>query len=81
MPTVLREGPYRFYFFSHEPNERPHVHVSREHFVAKFWIDPVSLAANHGFADHELRRIERMVRTHRDELIRVWQEWFDEQSG
>ena len=27
MPTVLRSGPYRVYFFSHDPNEPPHVHV------------------------------------------------------
>ena len=29
MPTVLRIASYRFYFFSHEPNESPHVHVDR----------------------------------------------------
>jgi hypothetical protein len=23
MPTILRNGPYRVYFYSHEPNERP----------------------------------------------------------
>ena len=27
MPTVLRIAGYRFYFYSHEPNEPPHVHV------------------------------------------------------
>lgn len=25
MPKVLTTGPYRFYFYSHEPQERPHV--------------------------------------------------------
>jgi Domain of unknown function (DUF4160) len=30
MPTVLRAGPYRFYFYSHEPNEPPHIHVDRD---------------------------------------------------
>ena len=34
-PTVLREGPYRFYFYSHEPNEAPHVHVDRDDQSAK----------------------------------------------
>ncbi|MGD1216152.1 MAG: DUF4160 domain-containing protein [Terriglobales bacterium] len=29
MPTVLRSGPYRFCFYSHEPNEPPHIHVDR----------------------------------------------------
>jgi len=36
MPTVLRSGPYRFYFYSHEPNEPPHVHVDRDDQSAKF---------------------------------------------
>ena len=40
MPTVLRSGPYRFYFYSHEPNEPPHIHVDRDDLSAKFWLDP-----------------------------------------
>ena len=27
MPTVLRIGPYRFYFYSLDPNEPPHIHI------------------------------------------------------
>jgi len=44
MPTVLRSGPYRFYFYSHEPNEPPHIHVDRDDLSAKFWLNPVQLA-------------------------------------
>ena len=43
-PTVLREGLYRFYFCSHEPNEPPHVHVDRDDRSAKLWLEPVTLA-------------------------------------
>jgi Domain of unknown function (DUF4160) len=35
MPTVLRSGSYRFYFYSHEANEPPHVHVDRDDLSAK----------------------------------------------
>jgi Domain of unknown function (DUF4160) len=38
MPTVLRNGAYRFYFYSHEPNEPPHIHVDRDRLSAKFWL-------------------------------------------
>jgi Domain of unknown function (DUF4160) len=55
MPTVLRSGPYRFYFYSHEPNEPPHIHVDRDDLSAKFWLGPVQLAGNFGFRAHELR--------------------------
>jgi hypothetical protein len=49
MPTVLRTGPYRFFFYSHEPGEPPHVHVDRDNQSAKFWLEPVELARNLGF--------------------------------
>lgn len=72
MPTVLRTGPYRLYFHSHEPNEPPHVHVDRDDQSAKFWINPVTLAWNFGFAAHELNRIEGIVREHQKQLLEAW---------
>ncbi|MBC8868690.1 MAG: DUF4160 domain-containing protein [Planctomycetes bacterium] len=81
MPTVLRSGPYRLYFYSHEPNEPPHVHVDHDAASAKFWLDPVSLAHNLGFSGHELRRIERIVRDNQHELLEAWNGWFGNQAG
>ncbi|MGB6042494.1 MAG: DUF4160 domain-containing protein [Pirellulales bacterium] len=72
MPTVLRSGPYRFYFYSHEPNEPPHVHVDRDDDSAKFWLQPISLARNLGFRGHELREIERIISDHQQELLEAW---------
>ena len=69
MPTVLRIGPYRFHFYSREGNEPPHIHVEREDLEAKFWLRPVSLAANYGFRQAELRDIERLVEEHCQTLI------------
>ncbi len=69
MPTVLRIGPYRFHFYSREPDEPPHIHVERDDLEAKFWLKPVSLAANHGFNTAELRDIERLVEEHCQKLI------------
>ncbi len=76
MPTVLRSGPYRVYFYSHEPNEPPHVHVDRDDQSAKFWLEPVALARNLGFSARELRRIENIVHDHRDHLLRAWNDFF-----
>jgi hypothetical protein len=76
MPTVLRTGPYRFYFFSHEPNEPPHIHVDREDLSAKFWLEPVLLAANFGFRAVELSKIESLVEEHRIEFLEAWHGYF-----
>ncbi len=72
MPTILRDGPYRFYFHSHEPNEPPHVHVDRDDFSAKFWLSPVVLARNLGFKAHELRDIERIVAARQGTFLEAW---------
>jgi len=61
MPTVLRIGPYRIYFYSHEPNEPPHVHIDHDDQSCKFWLKSVALARNLGFNDRELRNIEAII--------------------
>ncbi len=72
MPTILRAGPYRVYFHSHEPNEPPHVHVDRDEQSAKFWLNPVALARNLGFSPVELRRIQRMLKENEAILLEKW---------
>jgi hypothetical protein len=76
MPTVLRTGPYRFFFYSHEPNEPPHVHVDRDDLSAKFWLQPVSLARNFGFSPKELRQVQRLVIEHQQQLLEAWHGYF-----
>lgn len=77
MPTVFRSGPYRFYFYSHEPHEPPHIHIDRDDCSAKFWLDPVQLAANFGFRAHELREVQSIVYDFRHRLLEAWHEFFD----
>lgn len=77
MPTVFQVGRYRFLFFSNENNEPPHIHVKAESDQAKFWLDPVRLAANYGFKAHDLNEIERIVRERQSELLEAWHEHLD----
>ena len=72
MPTILREGPYRFYFVSGDRNEPLHMHVRRDKNVAKFWLDPVRLASGGGFSAVELRRVERVRINSRTKLVEGW---------
>ncbi|MDX1965293.1 MAG: DUF4160 domain-containing protein [Pirellulales bacterium] len=76
MPTILRIGPYRFYFHSHEPNEPPHVHIDRDDLSAKFGLEPVGLARNLGFKPSELRRIQKLVMQHQPEIVEAWHGYF-----
>ena len=76
MPTVLRFEGYRFYFYSHEPNEPPHVHIDKGGSSAKVWLDPVGLARNLGFRAKEISAMLAIVRTHRAQLIEAWNGYF-----
>jgi len=76
MPTVLRLGPYRLYFYSHEPNEPPHVHIDRDNLSAKFWLEPAVLARNFGFGARELRKLQSLVEEHQTELLEAWDGYF-----
>ena len=76
MPAILRIGAYRFYFYSHEPNEPPHIHIDRDSLTAKFWLQSVSLAQNIGFPAKELRKLQSMVIEHQTQLLEAWYEYF-----
>ena len=76
MPTVLRVGPYRFFFYSSDRAEPMHVHVEGGDGSAKFWLAPVRLHASRGFARHELSRLQRLVVEHREHLVRAWHAYF-----
>jgi hypothetical protein len=74
MPTVLRIGRYRFYFFSNEGEEPPHIHVKAAENECKFWLNPVELEVNYGFNSRELGEIQDHVKTNRELLLEAWHE-------
>ena len=76
MPTVLRIDGCRFYFYSHEPNEPPHVHIDRGGASLKVWLDPVALAKNAGFRRSGINGILMLVAEHRLLLLEAWHEYF-----
>ena len=81
MPTVLRLDAYRFYFFSHEPNEPPHVHVDRNEASLKAWLAPIELARNRGFRPREINAILALVEEHREALLEAWHDYFGTGGG
>ena len=76
MPTVLRVGPYRFFFYSGDGLEPSHIHAERDESVAKFWLHPVRLARSGGFGRAEVRSIGRLVGEHQAELLEAWNDYF-----
>ena len=75
-PTIFREGPYRFFFFSRE-EDRVHVHVVSPDGEAKFWLEPtVSLATSDGFQPRQLERLQRTIEERSHEIRQAWKRHF-----
>jgi hypothetical protein len=76
MPTVLRTGSYRFFFYAGDRDEPPHVHVERGDNLAKFWLDPVRLQRSGGFSRKEINSINRLVEENTEFLLGKWNDFF-----
>jgi hypothetical protein len=74
VPTVFRVSGHRFFFFSKDLDEPPHVHVETGENYAKFWLNPVALADSAGYDARELRQIRRIVESMRCMFLEKWYE-------
>jgi hypothetical protein len=61
MPTVLRSGPYRFFFYAGDRHEPPHVDLEHDAGKAKFWLEPVTFQSSSGFSRAEIHVIQRLI--------------------
>ena len=76
MPTVLKIGPYRFFFYSSDRGEPFHVHVEHGDNIAKIWLDPLRLQNSGGFNRSEINRILMIINEHQSELLEAWNDFF-----
>lgn len=76
MPTILHYKGYRFFFFSREGHEPPHVHVEKAHAYAKFWLTPVSLSRTRYFRSHELTELRGIIEANVQMFLERWHEHF-----
>ncbi|MYD36951.1 MAG: DUF4160 domain-containing protein [Dehalococcoidia bacterium] len=76
MPTIHREGPYRFHFYVSDWQEPPHVHVERDNLEAKFWLSPISLQSAGGFRPVEVNRIRRIIEQRVEDFLGEWHDRF-----
>ena len=78
MPTILRKGPYRFFFYAGDREEPFHIHVEHDDNTAKFWLDPVRIQYSHGFNSTEIRHIQKLINDNQKHLIGKWNEYFND---
>lgn len=76
MPTVLRVGSYRFFFYSADGFEPPHVHIARDRAKAKFWLEPTAFASASGYTARDLLDIQNLIVAHQSLLLKAWNDYF-----
>jgi len=80
MPTVLRSGALRFFFYSLENGEPAHIHIESGDATAKYWLDPVELARSRGFRAKDLTRLRATIIEHRHAFLEAWDAHFGKSS-
>ena len=77
MPTILRIKGFRFFFYSNENDEPPHIHIENAENTAKFWLVPIELADSYGFSGKEINTIRKLVTEHQQTFLNAWNEYFN----
>lgn len=77
-PEVLREGPFRFFFWSGDRGHPPHIHVRRDDKTARFSLEPVQPESSGRMTAKEIGQIQKIITRNRDTMLRAWYETFRE---
>ncbi len=76
MPTILLILGWRFFFYSNEGNEPPHIHCKKGDAEAKYWLDAnafeVVEAHAYNMAPGDRRSVRRIIFTHFDYILEQW---------
>ena len=76
MPSLLRWKGYRFFFYSADGWEPPHVHIAKDGKEAKIWLNDLTLAVNLGYSAKELNDIIRKTREESEIFLAAWRNHF-----
>ncbi len=76
MPTILKNGPYRFFFYAGDKDEPRHIHVERDDKIAKFWLEPIRMHSSGGFSRAEIGRIQEIIEEHHVRFREAWNDYF-----
>ena len=78
MPTVLFVFGLRFYFYSDE-HLPIHIHVKSGDGKAKINVNTLEIMENSGIKPSDLKKAIDLVRQYQDDIVKSWNEYFDEE--
>ncbi len=76
MPTILRQSGWRFFFYSNEGNEPPHIHCRKAGKECKYWIGTgyYDIREDYAFdlSPRDKRQIRKIIFAHLDYIMEQW---------
>lgn len=77
MPTIIIINGFRFFFYSNENNEPPHIHVEKGDGTGKIWLEPIKIEYMIGFKPKEIKEIMSFFNLNVETFKIKWDEYFD----
>lgn len=74
MPKFFEDSGFTFRFFAADLDEPIHVHIEKDGYAAKFWVNPITCANDGGFSKRELRQIIQIIAARQQEIVGKWQD-------
>jgi len=76
MPTIHREGSYKFLFYSLENNEPPHIHVWTTSGQMKVWLnEDLEIEKCYNIPRHEWGKILGIIERNKKTFLTKWYEF------
>lgn len=75
MPSVLRESGFRFFFYSREGNEPPHIHVIGHGGEMKVWLDSLLIANSYKLSPKNQNKVMEIIEENLDLLREAWRKY------
>lgn len=75
MPTVLRKNGFRFFFYSGEGNEPPHIHVIGRGGEVKVWLDTLVISRSYNLKASDQKEVLSITKENVKMLIEAWRKF------
>jgi len=72
MPTVLTKDGFRFFFYSREGNEPPHIHIIGKGGEMKIWLSNLGIAKVYNLSPKEQRIVLEITATNVELFKKEW---------
>ena len=77
MPTVLRKDGYRFFFYSKEGREPPHIHVIGHGGEMKIWLEDITVAKVFNLSPARQRKVIEIIDNNKQLLLSKWRSYHE----